>query len=265
MSDILSKIVATKREEVAAQQKALSFEALVDEAKRFGEQQKTRGFMAALQAKIEARQTAIIAEVKKASPSKGVIRADFDAVAIAKAYEQAGATCLSVLTDELYFQGKPEYLQMIREQSALPLLRKDFVIDPYQIVQSRLWGADAILLIVAILNDDELLSYTELAQQWGLDVLVEVHDEEECERALKLPVSVIGVNNRNLRNFSISLETSIRLKQQMPEGYQVICESGIERYEDVLTMQQAGIYGFLVGSSLMASPDVGKALRQLMG
>lgn len=260
--DILAKIVATKEQEVAAQKKALCYEALVAQAQAMNNP--TRGFMAALKAKIEAQQTAVIAEVKKASPSKGVIRADFDPIAIAKAYEANGATCLSVLTDELYFQGKPEYLSAIRAQSALPLLRKDFVIDPYQIVQSRLWGADAVLLIVAILSDEQLHEYCALAHDWGLDVLVEVHDEAELMRARRLPVDVIGVNNRNLRDFTLSLDTSIRLKAQLPAHYHVICESGIETQDDVLKMQASGIYGFLVGGSLMAQADVGKALWRLM-
>ena len=223
-----------------------------------------RGFMKALQARVAIGGTAVIAEVKKASPSMGVIRASFDPVAIAESYAAAGATCLSVLTDEKYFQGSGHYLRLIRAAVGLPLLRKDFIVDEYQIVEARALGADAILLIVAALSDEELAAFTRLAHDLGLDVLVEVHDEAECERALQLPLRVIGVNNRNLHDFSVSLETSRRIQAMLPADYLLVSESGIHTRADIEALQGDGIHAFLVGGSLMQADDPGAALSALL-
>ena len=223
-----------------------------------------RGFMKALQARVAIGGTAVIAEVKKASPSMGVIRASFDPVAIAESYAAAGATCLSVLTDEKYFQGSGHYLRLIRAAVGLPLLRKDFIVDEYQIVEARALGADAILLIVAALSDAELAAFTRLAHDLGLDVLVEVHDEAECARALQLPLRVIGVNNRNLHDFSVSLDTSRRIKTMLPADYLLVSESGIHTRADIEALQADGIHAFLVGGALMQADDPGVALSALL-
>ena len=223
-----------------------------------------RGFMKALQARVAIGGTAVIAEVKKASPSMGVIRASFDPVAIAESYAAAGATCLSVLTDEKYFQGSGHYLRLVRAAVGLPLLRKDFIVDEYQIVEARALGADAILLIVAALSDAELAAFTRLAHDLGLDVLVEVHDEAECARALQLPLRVIGVNNRNLHDFSVSLDTSRRIKTMLPADYLLVSESGIHTRADIEALQADGIHAFLVGGALMQADDPGVALSALL-
>ena len=223
-----------------------------------------RGFMKALQARVAIGGTAVIAEVKKASPSMGVIRASFDPVAIAESYAAAGATCLSVLTDEKYFQGSGHYLRLVRAAVGLPLLRKDFIVDEYQIVEARALGADAILLIVAALSDAELATFTRLAHDLGLDVLVEVHDEAECARALQLPLRVIGVNNRNLHDFSVSLDTSRRIQTMLPADYLLVSESGIHTRADIEALQADGIHAFLVGGALMQADDPGVALSALL-
>ena len=220
--------------------------------------------MKALQARVAIGGTAVIAEVKKASPSMGVIRASFDPVAIAESYAAAGATCLSVLTDEKYFQGSGHYLRLVRAAVGLPLLRKDFIVDEYQIVEARALGADAILLIVAALSDAELAAFTRLAHDLGLDVLVEVHDEAECARALQLPLRVIGVNNRNLHDFSVSLDTSRRIKTMLPADYLLVSESGIHTRADIEALQADGIHAFLVGGALMQADDPGVALSALL-
>ena len=262
MATILDDILAHKRQEVAAQKQRVDMDTLV--ANISASNDTPRGFMKALQARVAIGGTAVIAEVKKASPSMGVIRASFDSVAIAESYAAAGATCLSVLTDEKYFQGSGRYLRLIRAAVGLPLLRKDFIVDEYQIVEARALGADAILLIVAALSDDELAAFTRLAHDLGLDVLVEVHDEAECERALKLPLRVIGVNNRNLHDFSVSLDTTRRIKAMVPPDYLVVSESGIHTRADIDALQADGISAFLVGGALMQADDPGAALAALL-
>ncbi len=262
MATILDDILAHKRQEVAAQKQRVDMDTLV--ANISASNDVPRGFMKALQARVAIGGTAVIAEVKKASPSMGVIRASFDPVAIAESYAAAGATCLSVLTDEKYFQGSGRYLRLIRAAVGLPLLRKDFIVDEYQIVEARALGADAILLIVAALSDDELAAFTRLAHDLGLDVLVEVHDEAECERALKLPLRVIGVNNRNLHDFSVSLDTTRRIKAMVPPDYLVVSESGIHTRTDIDALQADGVSAFLVGGALMQADDPGAALAALL-
>lgn len=262
MATILDDILAHKRLEVAAQKQRVDMDTLV--ANISASNDMPRGFMKALQARVAIGGTAVIAEVKKASPSMGVIRASFDPVAIAESYAAAGATCLSVLTDEKYFQGSGHYLRLVRAAVGLPLLRKDFIVDEYQIVEARALGADAILLIVAALSDAELAAFTRLAHDLGLDVLVEVHDEAECARALQLPLRVIGVNNRNLHDFSVSLETSRRIKTMLPADYLLVSESGIHTRADIEALQADGIHAFLVGGALMQADDPGAALSALL-
>lgn len=262
MATILDDILAHKRQEVAAQKQRVDMDTLV--ANISASNDTPRGFMKALQARVAIGGTAVIAEVKKASPSMGVIRASFDPVAIAESYAAAGATCLSVLTDEKYFQGSGHYLRLVRAAVGLPLLRKDFIVDEYQIVEARALGADAILLIVAALSDAELAAFTRLAHDLGLDVLVEVHDEAECARALQLPLRVIGVNNRNLHDFSVSLDTSRRIKTMLPADYLLVSESGIHTRADIEALQAEGIHAFLVGGALMQADDPGVALSALL-
>ena len=262
MATILDDILAHKRQEVAAQKQRVDMDTLV--ANISASNDTPRGFMKALQARVAIGGTAVIAEVKKASPSMGVIRASFDPVAIAENYAAAGATCLSVLTDEKYFQGSGHYLRLVRAAVGLPLLRKDFIVDEYQIVEARALGADAILLIVAALSDAELAAFTRLAHDLGLDVLVEVHNEAECARALQLPLRVIGVNNRNLHDFSVSLETSRRIKTMLPADYLLVSESGIHTRADIEALQADGIHAFLVGGALMQADDPGVALSALL-
>ena len=262
MATIRDDILAHKRQEVAAQKQRVDMDTLV--ANISASNDTPRGFMKALQARVAIGGTAVIAEVKKASPSMGVIRASFDPVAIAESYAAAGATCLSVLTDEKYFQGSGHYLRLVRAAVGLPLLRKDFIVDEYQIVEARALGADAILLIVAALSDAELAAFTRLAHDLGLDVLVEVHDEAECARALQLPLRVIGVNNRNLHDFSVSLDTSRRIKTMLPADYLLVSESGIHTRADIEALQADGIHAFLVGGALMQADDPGVALSALL-
>ena len=245
MATILDDILAHKRQEVAAQKQRVDMDTLV--ANISASNDVPRGFMKALQARVAIGGTAVIAEVKKASPSMGVIRASFDPVAIAESY-----------------QGSGRYLRLIRAAVGLPLLRKDFIVDEYQIVEARALGADAILLIVAALSDDELAAFTRLAHDLGLDVLVEVHDEAECERALKLPLRVIGVNNRNLHDFSVSLDTTRRIKAMVPTDYLVVSESGIHTRADIDALQADGVSAFLVGGALMQADDPGAALATLL-
>ena len=262
MATILDDILAHKRQEVAAQKQRVDMDTLV--ANISASNDTPRGFMKALQARVAIGGTAVIAEVKKASPSMGVIRASLDPVAIAESYAAAGATFLSVLTDEKYFQGSGHYLRLVRAAVGLPLLRKDFIVDEYQIVEARALGADAILLIVAALSDAELAAFTRLAHDLGLDVLVEVHDEAECARALQLPLRVIGVNNRNLHDFSVSLDTSRRIKTMLPADYLLVSESGIHTRADIEALQADGIHAFLVGGALMQADDPGVALSALL-
>ena len=222
-----------------------------------------RGFAAALQEKKLDKQPGIIAEIKKASPSKGVIREDFQPVDIARDYGLNGATCLSVLTDREYFQGSEVYLQMVREKCPLPTLRKDFMIDPYQVYEARALGADCILLIVAALEDEQMLELAAVAKEQGMDVLVEVHDEAELQRGLKVDTPLIGVNNRNLRTFETSLQTTLILKDNIPDDRLVITESGIHSQEDIQLMLDNGIYTFLVGETFMRAESPGQKMREL--
>jgi len=260
MTDILDRILARKVEEIAARHAAVPLDDLVA---RVGDLPDTRGFAAAMEAKIAAGQPAVIAEVKKASPSKGVIRADFHPAEIARSYEAGGAACLSVLTDADFFQGSEAYLQQARAACSLPVLRKDFIIDPYQVYEARVIGADCILLIVAALDDERLMDLSLLAAELDLDVLAEVHDEDELLRALALPVPLVGVNNRNLRTFETSLETSLRLRPLVEPGRIFVTESGIHAREDVARLRDADIDAFLVGEAFMRAPDPGSALRDL--
>ena len=258
--DILTRIVAKKREEVAARKRACDIHELQD---RIARQDEPRGFANAIRQSADKRQAAVIAEMKKASPSRGIIREDFDPVAIAQAYEDAGATCLSVLTDSHFFQGADEHLQLARAHSSLPALRKDFILDDWQVHETRALGADCILLIAAILDIRDLHALHDLAQSLGLDVLVEVHDEQELDVALTLAPALVGINNRNLKTFEVSLETTLGLLGRIPDGPCVVTESGIRRKSDVVQMMDSGVYGFLVGEAFMRQPDPGQALADI--
>ena len=261
MTDILQRILARKVEEIAERSASLPLPEL---SSRIGDLPPTRGFAAAIEDKLAADLPAVIAEVKKASPSKGVIRANFDPAAIARSYASGGAACLSVLTDRDFFQGSEDYLRQAHEACALPVLRKDFVIDPYQVYEARAIGADCILLIVAALDDAALLELSLLAAELDMDVLCEVHDGDELERALALPVPLIGVNNRNLRTFETSLDTSLALEPRMAGDDRVlVAESGIHTREDVARLRAAGIHAFLVGEAFMRAEDPGQALDRL--
>jgi indole-3-glycerol phosphate synthase len=261
MTDILQRILARKAEEIAERSAALP---LAELSARIDDTPPVRGFAAAIEDKLAAGLPAVIAEVKKASPSKGVIRADFDPAAIARSYAAAGAACLSVLTDRDFFQGSEAYLQQARAACELPVLRKDFVVDPYQVYEARAIGADCILLIVAALDDAALLELSLLAAELDLDVLCEVHDAQELERALALPVPLIGVNNRDLRTFETSLDTSLALKSRMGDDDRVlVAESGIHTREDVARLRAADIHAFLVGEAFMRAADPGQALERL--
>lgn len=267
MSDVLRKIMAVKADEVAAARQACSDEAmrLQAQATLTGPDQtlRPRGFARALRERVARGQAAVIAEVKKASPSKGVLRADFNPAAIARSYEQGGAACLSVLTDVQFFQGAPAYLQEARGACALPVLRKDFLFDTYQVCQARAWGADCILLIVAALDDAQLLDLEACAHELGMDVLVEVHDSSELDRALRLKTPLLGINNRDLRTFEVSLQTTLSQLHRIPAERLVITESGILSAADVALMRLAGVQAFLVGEAFMRAPDPGQALQTL--
>ena len=260
MSDILNTILARKTQEVAERSARMP---LAELKARVADASPVRGFANALQAAIANGDPAVIAEVKKASPSKGVIRADFRPAEIAVSYEFGGASCLSVLTDVDFFQGADAYLQEAREACTLPVLRKDFVIDPYQVVEARVLGADCILLIVAALDDRQLAELSDLAMQLGMDVLVEVHDIDELERALQVPVPLVGINNRNLRTFEVSLEATLSMKDAVPRDRLLVTESGILGPADVRTMRDAGVNAFLVGEAFMRVEEPGEGLRQL--
>lgn len=260
MNDILAKILQTKKEEVAAARQLRSEADLLREAKS---RKDVRGFLRALQAKISQNQPAVIAEVKKASPSKGVIRDNFNPTDIATSYAAHGAACLSVLTDMQYFQGAYDHLRQARAACALPILRKDFMVDPYQIIHARAIGADCILLIVAALSLNQLLEFEALAHELGMDVLVEVHDQAELETALNMKSVMLGINNRDLRSFETSIQNTIDLLPLIPEDKLVITESGILNTEDVKTMRDHKVNAFLVGEAFMRQPDPGVALEQL--
>jgi indole-3-glycerol phosphate synthase len=260
MSDILQRILATKRDEVAAARARVPLAELHARAR---DAAPARDFTGALRARVAAGGPAVIAEVKKASPSKGVLRADFDPAAIAASYARGGATCLSVLTDVDYFQGAPEYLQQARAACALPVLRKDFIVDAYQIAEARAWGADAVLLIVAALERDALHALEAAALGAGLAVLVEVHDAAELDLALELATPLIGINNRNLRTFETRLDTTLALLPRIDHERLVVTESGILAPEDVKRMRTAGVQAFLVGEAFMRAPDPGAELARL--
>jgi indole-3-glycerol phosphate synthase len=260
---ILDEIVVHKRHEVAVARARISEAEL--RARIVELEEPTRGFARALKDSRDSGWTTVIAEVKKGSPSKGVIRPDFDPLAIAETYAAAGATCLSVLTDECFFLGHLRYLGLIREQVHLPLLRKDFVCDPYQIVEARSAGADAILLIAAMLELEQLRDYAAVAQEYGLDVLLEVHDEAELETALQTDCELIGINNRDLRTFATDLATTERLLPLIPSGRLVVAESGIHSRADIERLQAAGASAFLIGESLMREADIEAKLRELLG
>ena len=262
MSDILKKIVAVKHEEIAAARKRRPLDAV-----RFDAESRvlTRDFEGALRAKIAAGRPAVIAEVKKASPSKGVLREEFIPADIAQSYAEHGAACLSVLTDQQFFQGSVDYLKQARASCDLPVLRKDFMVDAYQIYESRAMGADAVLLIAAVLDDAQMADLEAVARGLDMAVLVEVHDGEELQRALKLRTPLVGINNRNLRTFEVTLDTTLGLLADVPKDRLLVTESGILAQDDVQKMREAGVHAFLVGEAFMRAKDPGVALAALFG
>jgi indole-3-glycerol phosphate synthase len=262
MSDILTQIVAVKREEIVAAQRKTPFAAMRADAES---RVLTRDFEGALRRKIDAGKNAVIAEIKKASPSKGVLRADFIPADIAQSYAEAGAACLSVLTDRQFFQGQTDYLKQARASCDLPVLRKDFMVDAYQIYESRAMGADCVLLIAACLDDTQMAELEAIARSLDMAVLVEVHDRVELERALKLKTPLLGINNRNLRSFEVSLDTTLDMLADVPVDRVLVTESGILSKDDVKKMRDAGVYAFLVGEAFMRAEDPGAALAALFG
>ncbi|MCP4980747.1 MAG: indole-3-glycerol phosphate synthase TrpC [Gammaproteobacteria bacterium] len=258
--DILNKILATKQQEIAARRQQLSLDSLHQLVR---EAPLPRGFVAALKCRVESGDAAVIAEIKKASPSKGVIRENFDPVEIAQSYAAGGASCLSVLTDRDYFQGHEDYLKSARAACELPVIRKDFIVDTYQVLEARAIGADCILLIVAALDDETLTRLYHEARSLGIDVLVEVHDRNELERALRLELDLIGINNRDLRSFETNLGTTIDLLELVPDDCLVVTESGIHSRDDVELMRAHQVHAFLVGEAFMRAPDPGQELKQL--
>ena len=262
MSDILEKIVAVKREEVAAAQKRKPLEVVRADA---WSRVLTRDFVGAMRAKITAGEAAVIAEIKKASPSKGVLRADFIPADIAQSYAENSAACLSVLTDQQFFQGSVDYLKQARASCDLPVLRKDFIVDAYQIYESRVMGADAILLIAACLDDAQMADFEAQSHALDMAVLVEVHDRDELMRALKLKTPLIGINNRNLRSFEVNLETTLSLLGDVPKDRLLVTESGVRTRADVERMRAASVHAFLVGEAFMRAADPGEALAELFG
>lgn len=262
MSDILERILAVKRDEVAHGKQTIS---LAEQRALAASAEPVRGFVASMRARIAAGDSAVIAEIKKASPSKGVIRADFHPEEIAASYEAAGAACLSVLTDRDFFQGATEYLQQARAACALPVLRKDFLVDAWQVYEARAMGADAILLIAAALDLDQMREFESIAHDLGMGVLVEVHDGAELELALQLSTPLIGINNRNLRTFDVTLQTTLELLDRIPDERIVVTESGILAPGDVAQMRSHDVHAFLVGEAFMRADDPGTALRALFG
>lgn len=261
MSDILNKILAVKFQEVAAERQVRSEADLLKEAKARND---LRGFAQAIETKITAGHAGVIAEIKKASPSKGILRENFQPAAIAQSYEKHGAACLSVLTDVQFFQGADDYLRQARAACSLPVLRKDFMVDPYQIIAARAMGADCILLIVSALTQTQLDEFEACAFELGMDVLVEVHDGKELDMALKMKTTLLGINNRNLRTFETSLQNTIDLLPRIPTGKRVVTESGILRTEDVQRMRQHDVHAFLVGEAFMRAPEPGEELARLI-
>ncbi|MDB5957208.1 indole-3-glycerol phosphate synthase TrpC [Ramlibacter sp.] len=262
MSDILNQIVAVKHEEIAAAKKKKSLEAVREDA---FSRVLTRDFEGALRAQIAAGRPAVIAEVKKASPSKGVLREDFIPADIAQSYAEHGAACLSVLTDQRFFQGSSDYLKQARASCDLPVLRKDFMVDPYQVYEARAMGADCILLIAACLSDLQMAELEGIARGMDMAVLVEVHDAPELQRALRLQTRLVGVNNRNLRTFEVNLDTTLGMLAEVPADRLLVTESGILQREDVQRMRAAGVHAFLVGEAFMRAEDPGAALAALFG
>ena len=261
MTDALARICATRREAVAARKAALP----LAELEAFVPATPPRGFRRALEERLAADGLALIAEIKKASPSRGLIRADFDPAALARAYAEGGAACLSVLTEELHFRGADAHLQAARAAAALPCLRKDFILEPYQVVEARVIGADCVLLIMAALEDGAACELCDLAGALGLDVLVEVHDAGELERALRLKTAMIGINNRNLKTLQVDLRTTEQLAALVPDDRLLVAESGLARHADLVRMATVGARCFLVGEALMREADVAAATRALLG
>jgi len=261
-ADILERIIAVKREEIAAARKRVSLEAIRADAQS---RVLTRDFEGALRRKIAAGHSAVIAEIKKASPSKGVLRDEFFPSDIAQSYAEFGAACLSVLTDRQFFQGQPDYLKQARASCDLPVLRKDFMVDAYQVYESRAMGADCILLIAACLEDAQMAELESIARSLDMAVLVEVHDRAELDRALKLKTPLVGINNRNLRTFEVSLETTLSMRKDLPADRILVTESGIATRDDVKKMRDAGVHAFLVGEAFMRAEEPGEALAALFG
>lgn len=260
MKNILNEIYEHKLIEVRNRKKALSVQEICEQTKCL---QKPKNFFQTLKNKDDKNEVSLICEIKKASPSHGLIRENFDAVEIARAYENGGASCLSVLTDEKYFQGKNEYLREVRNASILPILRKDFIVDTYQIYEAKMLGADCVLLIVAMLDDAKLQELEQCALDAGLSVLIEVHSESELQRASKLKSKLLGINNRDLKTLEVNLKTSLTLSEQVPNDYVLVSESGIKSSVDIELLQQAGINCFLIGEHFMRQKDITKAVRDI--
>lgn len=261
--DILKKIILRKEQEILDRKQNVSQANVMEHALEALMMNPVRGFVRSMQQKLEIKQAAVIAEIKKASPSKGVIREDFKPAEIAKSYEEAGASCLSVLTDIDFFQGSDEYLKEARAACKLPVIRKDFIVDTYQVYEARAMGADCILLIVSVLNDEQMAKLYQLALDLKMDVLIEVHDEAELHRALPFGATLVGINNRNLRNFETSLATTIDLLDQIPDDRIVVTESGIHNSDNIKLMRDNNVHAFLVGEAFMRADDPGTELKKL--